>query len=249
MTRDTIGALGGLVVSLAFFAIAVPVLGWVALATVEPETGVRVATWAARQAPVMGIEPGDFGNRVVNAPTIWIIGVLGLIALMSGLVCLRDACHKGEDDDHGEPQLELTDDKLRVGWPLQGQIVLASKDEVGQPYNIRVECRRMSGRRGKAYRTDYESSVEVVAVAGEGGARVPFRFEIPLTAPPSREWVPFSLRDPCEWQLVFARPKAWFRGSFFALQVEPGPEEEVAEALAAMPPVVVGALERHDPRN
>ena len=245
--RDPLGAFFGFALGIAFLALGIIVLGWVVLTNVAVEKGFDVAMWAAQHSPVpLPVDPVDFGNRVINSPSIWFIAAFGVMALMSAFGFLRgargNARPAGVSDD-GEARLELKGANPRVGETLEGEIVLASKDLVGQTYDIRVECRRLGGRHGSAYRTDYEDSVQVLAVAGAGGARLPFRFEIPLTAPPSRGYEYFSLRDRREWQLVCARKDAWFRGSFFPLQVEPGPEEVVAEALAAMPPVVVGPFQ------
>ena len=242
--RDLLGALVGFVFGIAFLAVAVVLLGWVVLTKVAVEKGFDVAMWAAQHSPVpLSIEPADFGNQVINSPSIWFIAAFGVMALMSAFVFLRGArlgARPAGVSEDGEARLELKGANPRVGETLQGEIVLAGNDHVGQPYDIRVECQRLEGMRGSAYRTDYSDSVQVVALAGADGARLPFRFEIPLTAPPSRPFEHLSLRDRREWQLVCARPKAWFRGSFFPLQVEPGPEEEVADALAAMPPAVQG---------
>jgi len=244
MPRDPLSALGGFVLGIAFLAVAIALLGWVVLTKIAVAKGFDVAMWAAQHSPVpLPVDPVDFGNRVINSPSIWFIAAFGVMALMMAFSFLRGARRSARPagvSDDGEARLELKGAIPRVGETLHGEIVLASNDLVGQPYDIRVECQRLNGRRGKAYRTDYSDSVQVLALAGAGGARLPFRFEIPLTAPPSRAWEPFSLRDPREWQLVCAQSKAWFRGSFFPLQVQPGPEKEVADALAAMPPVVVG---------
>ena len=243
MARAPLRAFVGLVLGIAFLAVAIALLGWVVLTKVAVAKGFDVAMWVARHSPVpLPLDPVDFGNRVINSPSIWFIAAFGVGALMWAYSLLRSARRNARPagvSDDGEARLELKGATPRVGETLRGEIVLASMDPVGQPYVIRVECRRLEGRTGRAYQTDYSESVQVVAVAGAGGAKLPFRFEIPLTAPPSRAWEPFSLQDRREWQLVCAKSKAWFHGWFFPLQVQPGPEKEVAQAIAAMPPEVV----------
>ncbi|MEO5677935.1 MAG: hypothetical protein ABIQ84_10335 [Usitatibacter sp.] len=225
----------GFVLGMAFLVVGGGLLAWVAVTELQVARGFDWAMWAAQH---LGADPVSFGNRVINMTGS--IGFAGAIASLIGIVLLNRALLRkssGAGAD-GERSLELVGDYQRVGRPLEGTIVLGSKDAVGERYAVHLECRHL-GRDGRSVGTDYSDSAEVQAVGGAGRAWLPFRFEIPLTAPPSQP-KRFSLQDRREWHISCARPKAWFDWSIFDLQVEPGPEGEVTEALAAMPPPVVG---------
>ena len=236
-----LAALVELVIGTVVLAVGVALLGWALLRAISVEKAFDAAMWVAAHAPAaMELTPVTFANGVINNQFPWMIGAFGLMALMVASSIFRSSRRAAGVSEDGKARLELAGGERRVGKPLEGQVVLARSDLVGKPFDIRIQCLRRSGKYGKFYRTDYADSIQVTAVPGAQGARLPFRFDIPLTAPPSRAFKPLTLQDPREWQLAIGRPKAWTYSWFFPLQVSPGPAEMVAEAVAAMPPPVQG---------
>lgn len=237
--RDPLGAFAGFVLGIAFLAVAVVLLGWVVLTKVETAKGFDVAMWAAQHSPIpLPVDPVEFGNRVINSPSIWFIAAFGVMALMAAFTNLWGARLRlrpeGVSND-GEARLELKGAPARVGGSLEGVVVLDGKAAAGDRYKLLLQCRDREGKGS----TSYSDSIEVRALPGAGGAILPFRFDIPLTALPLLEWGPFRARVVYEWELLFMPVGSWF-GSTFPLQVEPGPVAEVRAARAAMPPAVVG---------
>lgn len=245
MPRAPFSALFNLVLGLAAGLSGMAMALWAAIATIKIERGFDVAMWAAQRFPVAQDKtPVEFGNQVVN--NVGTIAVVGVVLFLTGLGMLRSARTAarpaGESDD-GSADLKLKTPCPRAGEALEGRIALR-KAVPGQAFTVVLRCFRRKSRRvgGQSAtmdssRDEYTSTVhheelKVRVVRDAAGWFLPFRFDIPITAPASEGT---GLRD-LRWRLELTRDDAWVSfGNGFDLVVAAAGPDRIAAYEASLP--------------
>jgi hypothetical protein len=201
--------------------------------------------WAAERSPVrLTTAPIELARDLTSPGSLIFAGVLAAFLCIAALMNLRHIVAPPRrrllDETHdGRARLELKSAALRVGCPVEGRLWLAREAQAGDVFNVSLRCHR-SYRSGDRRRTEevYYQDKDAKAVHDARGWSVPFRFDVPASAPSNTSvTTPQPLlgarREPYEWDLsIGPAGKMLARRSVIALYLGPASEEEV-RALAA----------------
>jgi hypothetical protein len=120
------------------------------------------------------------------------------------------------ESDDGKGEIAFKGMEQRAGRPLEGTIKLHEAPVPGEEYTLRLRAKKQTGGYG------YEAEQTALARQGVHGMSLPFRFDIPATAPASG----------ATWLLDFGpRGKKFFR-SKFEVKLGEAPESEIRRASA-----------------
>lgn len=223
MARQPIaGAVAG-IVGLVSAAVGVALAAWAAMAATDRAQGYEWATWALEQ-PWVDI-PWD-AERVATYALehVWIVAIAAFIALATAWARLRQAriaLRPASESQDGRGELKVAGmQEPRVGRPFEGSIVLREAPMPGEEFDVILTA--WSGGRA-AHRFESKSR----ARPGAHGVTLPFRFDVPATAPPSGVGT--------RWRLEFAPVGKRFGRSW--CDVTLGPASEGARAMVASRPV------------
>lgn len=245
MPRAPFSALFNLVLGLAVGVSGMVMALWAAIATLRIERGFDMAMWAAQRLPVaQGKTPAEFGNEVVN--NVGAIAVVGVVLFLMGLGMLRSArtaARPAGASDDGSADLTLKTPYPCAGEALEGRIAVR-KPAPGQAFTVALRCFRRKSRRvdsesasTDSTRDEYTETVhheerKVRVVREAAGWSLPFRFDIPVTAPASEGTGLRAYR----WRLELTRGDAWVGfGNGFDLVVTAASPARIAAYEASLP--------------
>lgn len=227
--RKLISASFSLVFGILLGAAGLTLAAWVLLAIYRVEEAFDWVLWAAERSPVPLTVPAvQLANEMIQRNSLIGAGAAAAILCWIGINKLRGAPAEIPVDagHHASARIELRADHPRVGRPLEGSLRLLDDSIPGNRFRLELTCRRIHWRRDESVtETGFVEQQDVRVVRGGPGCSVPFRFNIPATAPPSSST---SDASGYQWQLalypletVFALP------STFALRLGPAPAEEL----------------------
>lgn len=188
-----LNAVSGVVFAAAGVALAL----WVGLAVHELERAFDWVLWAAEHSPVpLTAPPLELANAAIQKNSLIGAGVGAGLLLWIAYNALRGAARPVQAADpipDASPRLVLKTKPAQIGQPLEGKVILMQDAKPGAVFQVHLLCMQFAavGRMEKPAKALRRA---VFAVAQERAAMpdgqtwsVPFRFEIPETAPASRE--------------------------------------------------------------
>lgn len=225
----------GITLGVAGIAIA----AWVVLANYRVTDAFDWALWALESLPFeLNVPPVQLANEAMqrNSLIMWGVGAAFLCWMAFGaLRGARQAVRPANESHDGAAQIELKADRPRVGRPLEGSLRLLEDAKSGDVYRLELSCRRIRpGERN--VETPFFEQQDVRVVQGALGLSVPFRFNVPVTAPPSSK--DGILTGPgFRWRLAFYRAESVIAfPSEFALELGSAPAEELRAVEATETP-------------
>jgi hypothetical protein len=203
---------------------------WAAARLINIQWAFNLALWAATYSPVpLSLPPVELANYLIEGQW-WVFAALGggfILAL--GLSILADELKPKRDADEshdGKARIELKTTSPCVGGPLEGTLRLTRDAKPGDAFVVELSCRRSSTGESRT-ETPFLEEKRVEAVRAAHGWGLPFRFEIPLTAPESNARQT-SRSQGFQWQLSLRPADAWYATrSRFDLALGPAPEKEL----------------------
>lgn len=227
------------VFGVAFAALGIVLVSWVGLTVYRVELGVDWMMWVLGHSPIpLSDPPLELANAAVQDKKLIPWGILGAFLCLIGYRSLRsarDAIRPEGESSGGEAKLELKTPEPRVGRPLEGSLRLLQDPQPGEVFRLELSCSR-SYRTGDSDSSKYKEETaffaqqDIAAAQSADGWRLPFRFDVPLTAPPSGA-TGHPPGDPYSWQLAFYRADAVIAvGSTVLLRLGAAPPEELRAA-------------------
>jgi hypothetical protein len=147
---------------------------------------------------------------------------------------------------NGKTRLVLNTGNPRVGGPLEGRLRFKKDPKPDDRYQLELYCERrytpVDDTRSRTERPFY-ASLDVQPMQDARGWSLPFRFDVPVTAPStSADNIPFN--DRYYWRLDFHRADAWiaFPGDF-PLTLAPADPAALAAVQATESPEQKTAIE------
>lgn len=217
-----VAAIVGFLLALLYGSLGGLLALWVGITVNKIERGFDWALWVAMHSPFsLGAPPIEFANRAIQHSSLaWAAvaaAILCWLASRSWYAARRVLRTAGESDD-GRATIVLKTAEPRVGSTLEGSLRLAKDVHPGDVFRIELYCRRKYNEPGDLGRmkdstryrveTPFGTSIDVKAIQDVHGWSVPFRFEIPATAPPSAPGDP-PPADGYYWRLAFFPANAW----------------------------------------
>ena len=238
LTRIT-SAFFSLAFALLFGVPGLVLLGWTALAVYKVERAFEWALWAANHSPVpLTVPPMQLANDLIQDSSLVIAGVVGAILCFvarHNLRTVRQMLAPPGTSHDGKGRIVLKTAQPRVGRPLEGSIHLAKDAKPGARFTVQLLCEKRTSREdGKRDDVDtaHSDEQEVSAVRGAHGWSVPFRFEVPATAPPSPTGLPQA--HGYRWRVEMFPSKAFIAvPTKFPVVLAGAPATEVRTALEA----------------
>ncbi len=233
--RNPIGAAVSMVFGLAAGAVGLVLAG----GTVLKFFDIDASEWATAHSPILL----DAVQMSVASPLIQEYSVFRM-ALFAGVYCVvalvllnvARTCRQplGTSDD-GKSELDLKTVAPRVGSVLEGAMRLVKEAKAGDMFRVSLICNRRhppnseSTIYGDPVRI-FEKREEVRVVQDARGWSVPFRFEVPITAPASQA-DEARRRDMFSWRLEMVPANALiaFSSGFDIVLKPPSPEALSAE--------------------
>ena len=238
----------------AVFGVALAVPGvvlalWVGLTVYRMESGFDWIYWALEHSPfTLSATPLVLANQAVQSNALIPTGVLALFLCWIGFSTLRrarDAVRPADESSGGKAKIALKTAAPRVGLALEGSLRLLQDPTPGQVFRLELTCdRTYRPPEGKARtETAFFAEQDVAAVQDAEGWGVPFRFDVPVTAPhtgaagsPGNEVYGWRLAFyPADGVIAFP--------SSFALSLGAAPAEELRAAQALETPEQKAAIE------
>ena len=145
---------------------------------------------------------------------VLILPAIGLVALW---VCVRRTSHAIR---RGPASLVLLEPAPRMGRPMSGYIAFPRGVNPGERFRVRLLVEWTPRRKDLATITYWYTDLKTEAIAGAGGSRVSFRFDVPGRVPDA------SAQDvPLQWQLeLFFGQQAQEAAYSFDLEIAPPAE-------------------------
>lgn len=174
------GVIAG-VVGLLWAVAGLAVASWAVTTALDAARGFEVGTWALGRA---GLElPWSHGEIVRFAaeqlPWVAIAAAVALLLAGSNLRKARVAFRPGNVSQDGKGELRMTALEPRVGRPFDGTIALREARAPGEEFDVTLTA---LGRNGAvAYRAEHKARTR----PGAQGVSLPFRFDVPASAPAS----------------------------------------------------------------
>jgi len=217
-----VAAVWGFLLACLFGSLGILLALWVAITLHKVERGFDWALWVAVHSPFSpGAPPIEFANRAIQHTS------LAWAAIAAAILCwlanrqwqyARRLLRPVNESHDGKAQIVLKTAQPRVGSPLEGSLRLANGANPGDVFRIEIYCRRKYNEPGDLERmkdstryrveTPFGASLDVKAIQDAHGWSVPFRFEIPATAPPSATGNP-PPGDGYFWRLASFPANAW----------------------------------------
>lgn len=202
-----------LLIGLCFALLGLSFALWVGLVFYRTELAFDGARWAVENIPLpWTVAPVQFANDMLQRDALigialaaFMLCLLGFGALRSVLQSLRPA----DQSSDGKGRIVLKAESPRVGVPLEGFVVLLAPPMPEQVFRLVLRCRRRY-RQGDRDReeTAYQEQRDIQVLQNAEGWVVPFRFEIPASAPPSAA-AGLNFREGFHWHLDFYRADTW----------------------------------------
>ena len=226
-----LAALFSLVLGVALGAVGIPLAAWAAMALYRPEVALDWAVWLVERSPLPLYAPAvQVANDAIRHDSLiaaCLAAAVLCLAAFSLLRFVRKALRSADESHDGKGRLELKARPLRVGRPVEGSIWLTQDSAQDRLYRVELSCKRDHGSgRSEGSETPYSEELEVAPVRTPVGWSLPFRFVVPLIAPPSGNR--YVSGPGYSWRLAFRRSKGWLSfPSVFALNLAPAPPEEL----------------------
>lgn len=229
---------------------------WVVVALYKVEVGFDWALWALEHSPFELTGPSvELANEAIQRNSLISGGMLAAVLCSVGFSFLRGARRslRPPDESHdGKARIVLKAAHPRVGRPLEGSLRLTKDAEQGDVFQVELSCSRYLRSRDEKnpVETPFFARLETKAAQGSQGWSVPFRFEVPATAPPTmaRGLRGLLAPDLFVWELTLRPLKGWIVSpSEFALELAAAPQEELRAIEATESPAqkeVIDAIER-----
>lgn len=212
---------------------------WVVTAMFSTELAFDGAYWYAQHSPFeLTVPPVQFANDMIQPRNRTSYGLLALLLCWIGLSNL------GLLGRGAALALDLKTTDARVGRPLEGSLLLASAPKPDDGYDVRLACTQSQGS-GKNRRviTAFEARLEARPVQRVEGWSVPFKFDIPATAPPTGTPGLFK-PQPFDWHLSVYRTNTWISfPTSFPIELAAAPSEELRALEATESPEQRGTIQ------
>jgi hypothetical protein len=215
-----ISFLFNLVFGILLGSASVALAAWVCMALYRVELAFDAALWVLENAPLQFTgSPVILANEAIQRGSLIAAGVLatflGWVAANCLLAARRSFRPAGESRG-GNAQMVLKTPHPRVGDALEGRLRLMKDPNPGDSYQLELYCERRytSGSKDQTERAFY-ASLDVLPAQDAEGWYLPFRFDVPVTAPASSA-SDMVASERYYWQLDFHRTEAWlsFPGDF-----------------------------------
>ena len=244
-------ALLSFVVGIAFAVPGIVLALWVGLAVYRVELAVGYSQWAAERLPSLAVPLLQLADYATHRESLIVAGLGAAFLCLIGFSSLRGArqmLRPADQSSGGEAQIVLKTDFPRVGRPLEGSLRLLEIPEPEQVFRLELSCRRtyVTGdqRRKQGVETPFCAEQDVQVAQTAEGWSLPFRFEVPVTAP-SSDAGNFEPGEGYIWRLVFEPKDGWisFGGPEFLLTLGPAPAAELRALEAGETPEQKEAIE------
>lgn len=227
------GVVAGLV-GLLWAAAGLMVAAWALTAALDASKGFELAAWALGKSPLElpWPHPEITGTAMAHLPFVAIGAAVALLLAWSNLRKARIAFRPGNVSQDGKGELRVSAIEPRVGRPFDGTIALREAPSPGEEFDVTLTALGPGG--ASAFRAEQKAR----ARPGAHGVNLPFRFDVPASAPASGSGN--------HWRLEFAPAgRKRFGRSAFDVSLAPlsDAEARMASALhaeAAVPPVDSG---------
>ena len=224
MPRNPVAGVVSGVFGLAWAALGLVLAAWAAATKLEVARGFDLALWALQRSPVdLPWDPVDAANYAINhvVPAV-IVAAIALVLAWTNLRTARIALRAQNESHDGRGELQPMTQEPRVGRPFEGVIRLREATP-GDEYDVSLVA-ASSGNK-PAYRSEQKAR----ARHGAQGVNLPFRFEVPATAPASGVAT--------RWHLEFAPTgRRTFGRSRLDVKLAPAPEGEARAAAHGIAP-------------
>lgn len=204
----------------------------VGLVLYKVELAFDWALWVAEHSPLpLSIPAVQLANYAIQRDALIPAGLIAAFLCLLSYGALRNARgsqRPADESDDGKGRIELKAQQARVGRPLEGRVRLTKEARPGDVFRVELSCRRrVNSDDDSRWETPFFAQQDVQAVQGAEGWSVPFRFEVPATAPHSTVGG-FQNDYDFNWQLGFFPAKAWIATpSRFSLQLAAASEEDL----------------------
>jgi len=219
MPRRPVQGLLAIVFCFLWGVLGLALAGWAVAQWTQPEQGYEAAMWLLQGSPVK--LPWDH-ERVIGFLTEHTVAaaIVGILALLNSVSLARRArlhFRPLTESNDGKGEIAFKGMEQRVGRPLEGTIKLHDAPAPGQEYTLRLRAKKHAGGTH-----GYEAKQTALARQGVHGMSLPFRFEIPATAPATG----------ATWLLDFGPRERKFFRSEFEVKLGEAPESEIRRASA-----------------
>jgi hypothetical protein len=209
---------------------------WVALALYKVELAFDWALWAAEHAPFsLSATPMQLANAAIQRDVLFPAGLAAAIVCWLAIGSLRAArrsLRSADESDDGKARIELKAEHSQVGRALEGSLRLARDAKPGDVFRVELSCTRRyrdavgSLKPREHKETAFFEARDVQAAQDAQGWKLPFKFDVPATAPPTAAGNTLA-EGGYRWLLVFYPANAWIAvPSEFVLQMAAAAAEE-----------------------
>jgi hypothetical protein len=248
--RSAVAFFFSAVFGIAFAAAGVVLALWVGMTVYRVELGFDWALWAWENSGLpLTVTPLELANGAIQPSTLIPTGMVAAVLCLVGLSSLRsarDALRPAGESSGGKAKLELKTPEPRVGRPLEGSLRLLHDPQPGQVFRVELSCGRtyqVHDDNRRREETGFFAQLDVAAVQNAEGWRLPFRFDVPVTAPASGAGGYPVGEDYC-WSLAFYPADAAIAfPSRLPLTFGAAPQEELRAAEARETPEQKAAIE------
>ena len=244
--RAPVKASVGFAVGAVELAIGFALAGWALMTHAAAARGFDAARWVLSQSPVgLPAAPDLLAEMAIHPYVYWVVAGVGALIAVFGVESFwhaRRNLRPANESDDGKIRMELKS-LPRLGRWLDGEFVLVKGGQLGDDYDVRLQCTRRVQKYRSTADSDHESYMDTevkydqrehsAAVPTAVGLAVPFRFEIPTDMPAHRAGH-FMRSMQFQWKIKIGKPKAWFPTSF-PLEVRPVAAGEVGPVGEAVP--------------
>jgi hypothetical protein len=216
-----------------------------ALVAYKVERAFDVAMWAAEHVLGTTAETAiQLGNEAIQRQAQMGAGIMGLVLCVFGYRALRsarDVLRPADESSGGEAKIVWQTEQPRAGLPLEGSLRLREMPKPEQVYRLELSCKReyQPGaeelKPRKRVETAFVEQRDIQVVQTAEGWSVPFRFDIPVTAPASTGGS--FPQDGYVWRLAFYRADALIAfPAGFGITMGPAPAGQLRALEAAETP-------------
>ena len=221
-------------------AMGIALAAWVVLAYYRVTEAFDWALWALERLPFsLNVPLVQLANEMTQLNSLIWVSMAAAFLCWIGISTLRGEreVEKREveilvDEGHSRSaRVELRAAHPRVGRPLEGALRLIDDSISGNRFRLVLSCSRVhwqkdAGRRDTAFtETAFVEKQEVRVMQGGPGTSIPFRFNVPATAPPSS-----NTANPSgfQWHLAVNPLDTLLKlNCIFPLRLDPAPAEEL----------------------
>ena len=235
--RKLVSNVFNLLLAILLAAMGIALAAWIVLANYRVTEAFDWALWALELLPFsLNVPLVQLANEMTQRNSLIWVGVAAAYLCWVGFSNLRGeredlrGAREVEilvDEGHSKSaRVELRADHPRVGRPLEGALRLIDDSISGNRFRLVLSCSRVHWQDNKSFtETAFVEQQEVRVVRGGPGCSIPFRFNVPATAPPSS-----NTANPSgfQWHLAVHPLDTVFKlNCVFPLRLDPAPAEEL----------------------